>query len=281
MQKFLRSLALLLCLALLCGALAEAPGLLSEGVDMEVSKQSETVAMNEEDKSPAAAESSVTPESSATPEPSASAESSATPEPSATAESSATPEPSITPEPSATPEPVVIEPAQEKLVLGVGEKRSVADWRFISGGSGFDGSATYKSSNKRIATVDADGMVKALRNGKAVISVQAAGAVCEIQLEVKNAPKSVSLKVEKNVLGVGEETKLTVTTPAKTAMTATRTSPPRSCCTGSANGRTTAMARTARPAGARAASTSARQIVRRSNSSRMKRCSRFAPCAAK
>ena len=54
----------------------------------------------------------------------------------------------------------------------------------------------------------------------------------------------------------------------------------RRCCTGMANGRVTATARTARPASARIASTSARPNAPSSNSSRMKRRARSATYAA-
>ena len=56
-------------------------------------------------------------------------------------------------------------------------------------------------------------------------------------------------------------------TPAKNAMTAIRITRRRRCCTGMANGRVTATARTARPASARIASTSARPNAPSSNSS--------------
>ena len=69
-------------------------------------------------------------------------------------------------------------------------------------------------------------------------------------------------------------------TPAKNAMTAIRITRRRRCCTGMANGRVTATARTARPASARIASTSARPNAPSSNSSRMKQRARSAPYAA-
>ena len=69
-------------------------------------------------------------------------------------------------------------------------------------------------------------------------------------------------------------------TPAKNAMTAIRITRRRRCCTGMANGRVTATARTARPASARIASTSARPNAPSSNSSRLKRRARSAPYAA-
>ena len=69
-------------------------------------------------------------------------------------------------------------------------------------------------------------------------------------------------------------------TPAKNATTAIRITRRRRCCTGMANGRVTATARTAQPASARIASTSARPNAPSSNSSRMKRRARSAPYAA-
>ena len=83
-------------------------------------------------------------------------------------------------------------------------------------------------------------------------------------------------KVVKPTCGKGGYTLHT----CKNAMTAIRITRRRRCCTGMANGRITATARTARPASARIASTSARPNAPSSNSSRMKRRARSAPYAA-
>ena len=209
MKKWMRMLGILLCMALICGAACEelTP---TDALVGTAEPAAQTEAPSPENAAPNTSETPVT-ETSSEPNTEASAgptsEASVEPTWEATAEVTAEP----TPEP--TPEPVVIAPAQEKLTLGVGEKRSVADWHFLSGCSGFDGPVEYASSNRRVATVDANGVVKALRSGKAVITVRAAAASCTIQLEIKSAPKSVSLKLSRAELGVGESAGFSVALP--------------------------------------------------------------------
>ena len=209
MKKWMRMLGILLCMALICGAACEelTP---TDALVGTAEPAAQTEAPSPENAAPNTSETPVA-ETSSDPDTEASAgptsEASVEPTWEATAEVTAEP----TPEP--TPEPVVIAPAQEKLTLGVGEKRSVADWHFLSGCSGFDGPVEYASSNRRVATVDANGVVKALRSGKAVITVRAAAASCTIQLEIKSAPKSVSLKLSRAELGVGESAGFSVALP--------------------------------------------------------------------
>ena len=209
MKKWMRMLGILLCMALICGAAGEEITS-TEALVGTAEPAAQTEAPSPENAAPNTSETPVT-ETSSEPDTEVSAEptseTSAEPTWEATAEVTAEP----TPEP--TPEPVVIAPAQEKLTLGIGEKRSVADWHFLSSGSGFDGPVEYVSSNRRVATVDANGVVKALRSGKAVITVRAAAASCTIQLEIKSAPKSVSLKLSRAELGAGESAGFSVALP--------------------------------------------------------------------
>ncbi|MDO4388319.1 MAG: Ig-like domain-containing protein, partial [Eubacteriales bacterium] len=209
MKKWMRMLGILLCMALICGAAGEELTS-TEALVGTAEPAAQTEAPSPEDAAPDTSETPVT-ETSSDPDTEVSAE--PTSETSAEPTSEATAEVTAEPTPEPTPEPVVIAPAQEKLTLGIGEKRSVADWHFLSGGSGFDGPVEYVSSNRRVATVDANGVVKALRSGKAVITVRAAAASCTIQLEIKSAPKSVSLKLSRAELGAGESAGFSVALP--------------------------------------------------------------------
>ena len=101
---------------------------------------------------------------------------------------------------------------------------------------------------------------------------------CDYTTKVEIPPPGTIIPKRSSSLPV--ERAATRCTPAKNAMTAIRITRRRRCCTGMANGRVTATARTARPASARIASTSARPNAPSSNSSRMKRRARSAPYAA-
>ncbi len=64
----------------------------------------------------------------------------------------------------------------------------------------------WKSSDSAVASVDSNGVITANKNGKAKISVKASDNIsksCEV--EVKDAPESVSINADMLTLGVGEE----------------------------------------------------------------------------
>ena len=84
---------------------------------------------------------------------------------------------------------------------------------------------TWKSSNTKIATVDKNGLVKGVANGKATITLTTFNkktATCTIT--VKAAPASVTLNVASRTLGIGEAYKLVSTLPKDTASKLTWTS---------------------------------------------------------
>lgn len=65
---------------------------------------------------------------------------------------------------------------------------------------------TYASKDKKIATVDENGLVAAKKAGKTKITVSAAsGVTATCKITVKAAPKSVSLNQSSLTLGVGQE----------------------------------------------------------------------------
>ena len=69
---------------------------------------------------------------------------------------------------------------------------------------------TYKLSNRRAATLSPDGTLKLNRTGKLTITATAYNGVsAKLTLNIRRAPKSVSLKLSRTELGVGENAKLT------------------------------------------------------------------------
>ena len=68
---------------------------------------------------------------------------------------------------------------------------------------------TYKSSNKKVATVSKKGVVKAVKKGTATIRCYSGGVLASTcQVKVVAAPKKVSLGVKKLTLGVKETAQL-------------------------------------------------------------------------
>lgn len=69
------------------------------------------------------------------------------------------------------------------------------------------GGVTYTTSNKRICTVSADGLVTAKKNGTAVITATTHnGKTAQITVKVVRAPSSVKFTLPHTKLGVGEST---------------------------------------------------------------------------
>ncbi len=101
-----------------------------------------------------------------------------------------------------------IAPTQAKLSLGVGEKRTlVCDLAPADAVPDL----CYSSSDKRVAKVNASGVVTAKGTGRAVITIEdAGGATAQVTVRVWKAPRSVSLSAARNVVGVGETLPLEV-----------------------------------------------------------------------
>lgn len=96
-----------------------------------------------------------------------------------------------------------------KLVLGKGERAALPVKTVPASGKA---TLKYRSSNKAVVSVNASGVIRAKKVGKAKITVTApSGVKKQIQIRVKKAPKSVKLTVGKTVLKSGKTTKLKVT----------------------------------------------------------------------
>ena len=88
--------------------------------------------------------------------------------------------------------------------LGLGERLEL---QTILSPSNSAGSVTYKSSNTRYVTVNRYGVVTGKRTGTAVIYATAHnGRRTKLTIHVKKAPTSVSVTLDRTLLGVGEET---------------------------------------------------------------------------
>ena len=101
----------------------------------------------------------------------------------------------------------------------------------------------YKSDNTRVATVDADGVITALRKGKATIAVgfdKTLLGVCHVT--VVAAPKRVSLSDDSAVLSVGDVKELAVKLSSGSASALTFASSNEKVATVDAEGRVTALA---------------------------------------
>ena len=62
----------------------------------------------------------------------------------------------------------------------------------------------YTSDSTAVATVDKNGKITAIKNGIAIITVECEGATAECKVDVRNAPKTISLGRKTLTLGVGE-----------------------------------------------------------------------------
>ena len=76
----------------------------------------------------------------------------------------------------------------------------------------------YSSTKPKIASVDGNGLVTALKKGSAKIKVTAEdGSVAYIKVTVVKAPSSIKAAPESNILGVGETTRIKTTIAKNTA----------------------------------------------------------------
>ena len=63
---------------------------------------------------------------------------------------------------------------------------------------------TFESSNDKVATVDQNGIVKAVENGTAKITVRCGANTADITVNVKTSPSSLTFKQDKYVVNFGE-----------------------------------------------------------------------------
>ena len=108
-----------------------------------------------------------------------------------------------------TPAPKLVElaAADGRTSFGVKETAQL-EWKI----DGRDGSVKFATSNKRIATVSAAGVVSFKKTGKVTIKATAYnGVYATLVLSCKAAPKSVSLGATRATLGLGETADLTAT----------------------------------------------------------------------
>ena len=143
----------------------------------------------------------------------------------------------------ADPEALVLAPAQPtltvaSLTLGVKEKSKLT---LVGGATPESVGAVFTTFNKKIATVNASGLVTGKKAGRATITLDVGGLQSSCEVTVKKAPKKVTLSSKKLTLGVGERSTLTATLPKNTASVVTFTSSKASVATVDAAGRVTAL----------------------------------------
>ena len=68
----------------------------------------------------------------------------------------------------------------------------------------------YYSDNTSVATVDKNGVITTLKKGVAIITAECDGATATCEVDVRNAPKSISLGRKTLTLGVGETYKFDI-----------------------------------------------------------------------
>ena len=116
------------------------------------------------------------------------------------------------------PEPQSIAFEVEAVTLGVGEKSKLLCRIVDEAGQAYTGQATYSTSKKKYVTVSADGTIKGVKRGTAVITAQLPGgqsASCEVT--VKKAPGKVTANPKKVTLGLSEGIALGYKLPGGTA----------------------------------------------------------------
>lgn len=103
--------------------------------------------------------------------------------------------------------PTAVSLAESEITIGVGES---ADMPAISLSKNSAASYSFKTSDKKIATVSAKGVIKGIKKGSATITVTTHnGKTATLKVSVKNAPTKVTLYATHTTLGVGEKLQLT------------------------------------------------------------------------
>ena len=126
----------------------------------------------------------------------------------------------------------------DRTVLGVKEKMNL---EAVMSDHSSAGSLTFKTSNPKVITVNGAGKVTAKKKGKAVITVTSSnGLQASITLNVKNAPKKITLKAKKKTLKVNESIQLKAVLSKKSAGKVTYKSSSKKIATVSSDGTVTA-----------------------------------------
>ena len=126
----------------------------------------------------------------------------------------------------------------DRTVLGVKEKMNL---QAVVSDHSSAGSLTFKTSNPKVITVNGAGKVTAKKKGKAVITVTSSnGLQASITLNVKNAPKKITLKAKKKTLKVNESIQLKAVLSKKSAGKVTYKSSSKKIATVSSDGTVTA-----------------------------------------
>ena len=88
------------------------------------------------------------------------------------------------------------------LIVGKGETFNFVD--SVPNGQ-YQGTVTYTSSNRNVATVDGNGKMTAKAKGTAILTVTTYnGKTAKCRVTVKNAPKSISVNRKNSIMGLGE-----------------------------------------------------------------------------
>lgn len=105
------------------------------------------------------------------------------------------------------PPPDVLQLSEEAIELGVGETRTLEATPYRLDGQAAGGRITYKSRNKKCATVSAQGLILGRKVGKTTVTAAGPGGVeahCEVR--VRLAPASVGIQASRSVLTWDPET---------------------------------------------------------------------------
>ena len=116
------------------------------------------------------------------------------------------------------PAPSCVTLERTSLTLGVGEKVALPAVQLGETGEDCMGSYGIKTSNKKVVTVSADGVLRGVAAGSATVTVTTHnGRKATLKVTVRRAPSSVKLSAKQVTLGVDESVVLKATLPSKTA----------------------------------------------------------------
>ena len=121
------------------------------------------------------------------------------------------------------PAPTWVECAPAAVELGVGQ---ITDLGVTTDMNEYlDGGLSYTTSNKRYVTVTADGRIKAVKKGKATVTVQTYNGLSDTcEVTVVSAPSKITLSDTKLTLGTGDDYLLDYTLTKNTLADVTWTS---------------------------------------------------------
>lgn len=108
-----------------------------------------------------------------------------------------------------TEKKIVFKLNKEYIKVGVGETYQL---KATNGAK-----AVFSSDNTSVATVSADGKVKALKKGVAIITAKHNGVAVQCEVDVRNEPKKISLGRKTLTLGVGETYKFDISSDSGSA----------------------------------------------------------------